>query len=75
MVVLVDLRAVVSFERLGQFVAELDEFGGGLAGEFSGQTKQRQIVGLQHARQRALRGVAVRAAAWRAARSSASLSR
>ena len=58
-----ELRAVVSFERCGQFVAELDGFGGGLAGEFSGQTDQRQLVGLQHASQRALRGVAVRAVA------------
>ena len=57
------LRAVVSFERCGQFVAELDELGGGLAGEFSGQTDQRQLVGLQHVAQRALRGVAVRAVA------------
>ena len=73
--VLLDLGKVVSFERFGEFVEELNKFGGSLAAQPGGQTDEREIVRLQPGRQEALRALAGRALALRAVRSCASLSR
>ena len=71
----VDLCEVVSLDGVGEFMQELDEFGGGIPRQFSGQTDQWQIVGLQAHGECACRVFGDRDLALRAARSSASLSR
>ena len=75
LVVSADLGEVRALEPQGEVHEELRDLCGGFVREIDWRTGERPVLGDEHGPQRFLRAAALRALAFRAARSSASLRR